>query len=311
MNFIENERLEKSPYVQLLTLGLYAIAGLVMTYIVALVALYFWYGEFMSADWLSPGDPKFITVSRTLISLQQIGLFLFPALVLAWGEKQRITEFYDFKKTRVELLLLVLLMMVFSMPLLEWVTSMNQQMVLPGFLKSVEEWMKAQEDTAMATTLELLKMKNIGDYLVNIVLIALLPAIAEELMFRGALQRSLGRMFQNPHFVIWLTAFIFSAIHVQFYGFFPRLLLGAAFGYIYFWTQSLWYSIFAHFLNNAYAVTTAWYMQKNNIPLSESDKTTYFQWYGYVISAILTFLVFKYFKNKSLKADGKQLDKSI
>ncbi|MBB2150157.1 CPBP family intramembrane glutamic endopeptidase [Pedobacter gandavensis] len=310
MNFIENERPEKSPYVQLLTLALYAIAGLVLTYVVALSGLYFWYGEMIDPSWLSPGNPKFIIVSRTLISLQQFGLFLFPALLMAWGERQKIPQFYHFKKIRIELLLLVILIMVLSMPTLEWVTQLNQQMVLPEFLKPIEQWMKTQEDSAMATTLELLKMNRIGDYLINIALIALLPAIAEEFMFRGAIQRALGRMFQNPHFVIWLTAFIFSAIHVQFYGFLPRLLLGAAFGYIYFWTKSLWYSIFAHFLNNAYAVTAAWYMQKNNIPLSESDKTTYFQWYGYLISAVLTFLVFKYFKNKS-RTDGKQLDKSI
>lgn len=310
MNFIEKKRPEKSPYVQLLTLGIYAILGLILTYVVAIATLYFRYGELIDTNWLSPGNAKFITVSRTLISLQQLGLFLLPALMLAWAERKKVTHFYDFKKTRIGYLLLVILMMGCSMPMMEWVTQFNQQMVFPEFLKSVELWMKDQEDTAMATTLELLKMKNIGDYLINITLIALLPAIAEELMFRGAIQRSFGRMFQNPHLVIWLTAFIFSAIHVQFYGFLPRLLLGAAFGYIYFWTKSLWYSIFAHFLNNAYAVTTAWYMQKNNIPLSESDKTTYFQWYAYIISAILTFLIFKYFKNKST-TDGKQLDKSI
>ncbi|WP_316819514.1 CPBP family intramembrane glutamic endopeptidase [Pedobacter gandavensis] len=310
MNFIENERPEKSPYVQLLTLGIYAVAGLLLTYLFAIGLLYFLYGELIDPDWLTPDNPKFITVSRTLISLQQLGLFLFPALLLAWGERQRISRFYDFKPTRTVFFIVVILMMVCAMPILEWVTQFNQKMVLPEFLKSVQAWMKVQEDTAMATTLELLKMKNAGDYFINIALIALLPAIAEELMFRGAIQRSLGRMFQNPHLVIWLTAFIFSAIHVQFYGFLPRLFLGAAFGYIYFWTRSLWYSIFAHFLNNAYAVTTAWYMQKNNIPLSESDKTTYFQWYGYIISAILTFLLFRYLKNKST-TDGKQLDKSI
>ncbi|WP_316750334.1 CPBP family intramembrane glutamic endopeptidase [Pedobacter gandavensis] len=310
MNFIENERPEKSPYVQLLTLGLYAIAGLIMTYVVGLAGLYLWYGEMIDANWLTPGDPKFIVVSRTLISLQQLGLFLLPAILLAWGEKAKATVFYDFKRTKIDLLILVVLMMVVSMPVLEWITQWNQQMVLPEFLKPMEQWMKAKEDEAMATTLEILKMKNIGDYLMNIALIALLPAIAEELMFRGAIQRSFGRMFQNPHLVIWLTAFIFSAIHVQFYGFLPRLLLGAAFGYIYFWSKSLWYSIFAHFLNNAYAVSAAWYMQKNNIPLSESDKTTWFQWYGYLISAVLTFLIFRYFKNKST-TDGKQLDKSI
>ena len=311
MNFIDQERLEKSPYVQLLTLGLYAIAGIILASLASVLSLYFWYGEMFNADWLNPGHPKNLVTMRIFIGMQQIGLFLLPALVLAWGEKQRVREFYGFKKVKVELMLLVILMMVFSMPILEWVTMVNMKMVLPGFLKPVEEWMRAQEDKNTETMVNLLKINHIGDYLISILLIAILPAIAEEMIFRGAIQRSLGRMFKNPHFVIWFTAFIFSAIHIQFYGFLPRLLLGAAFGYIYFWTQSLWYSMFAHFVNNAYAVTGAWYMQKNNIPLSEANKTTNFQWYGVLISVILTFLVFKYFKNKSLKADGKQLDKSI
>ncbi|MOA49826.1 CAAX amino terminal protease self- immunity [compost metagenome] len=86
---------------------------------------------------------------------------------------------------------------------------------------------------------------------------------------------------------------------MQFYGFLPRLCLGAAFGYLYFWSGSLWYAIFAHFINNAYAVCAAWYMQKNNIPLSEADKTLNIAWYGYIVSAILTFLLFRYFKTKT------------
>jgi len=311
MNLRESESAEKSPYLQLLSLVMYAIAGVLISLILTLLAFYVMYGEFMNYSWLEAANPKFVTVNRVMISLQQMGLFLVPALFLSLGEGKKMNVFYDFKTTKATFLLLTIALMAVSMPLVELSTQLNQKMAFPGFLKSIEEWMKSKEDAAMATTEALLKMDHIGTYLLNIILIGILPAVCEELMFRGAIQRTLGRIFSNPHVAIWLSAFVFSAIHLQFYGFLPRFLLGASFGYIYFWTKSLWYSIFAHFLNNAYAVTAAWYMQKNNIPLSESDKTAHFQWYGYVISVILTVLLFKYFKNKTSIADGEQLDKSI
>ncbi|AOM76604.1 CPBP family intramembrane glutamic endopeptidase [Pedobacter steynii] len=304
MNLTENERPEKSPYLQLLSLGLYAFAGVFVSSILSILVLYFVYGEFMNSSWLVVTDSKFVPVNRIMISFQQLGLFLAPALFLAIGERKKISSFYDFKQTKATLFLLIVGLMAVSMPVLEFSMQLNQKMILPGFLKSVEQWMKIQEETAMATTVALLKMDSMSAYLLNIALIGILPAIAEELMFRGAIQRSLGRVFRNPHVAIWVSAFVFSAIHIQFYGFLPRFLLGAGFGYIYLWSKNLWYSIFAHFLNNTYAVTAAWYMQKNNIPLSESDKVTYFQWYGYVISIVLIFLAFKYFKNKASKDDG-------
>ena len=136
-----------------------------------------------------------------------------------------------------------------------------------------------------------------------------MPAICEEFIFRGAVQRVIFRLKSNPHVAIWLSAFIFSAIHFQFYGFLPRLLLGAAFGYIYFWTGSIWYAVFAHFLNNAYAVVVAFYLQANNKSISGADDMN-LPWYGYVISAILTLVLFLQISNKS-KVESQKLKVEI
>ena len=165
--------------------------------------------------------------------------------------------------------------------------------------------MKAKESEAMRMTYLFLKVNGFGDFLINLFTIALVPAVAEELMFRGGVQRAFNRMFNNPHVAIWLAAFLFSAIHMQFYGFLPRLLLGALFGYIYVWTGSLWYAIFAHFINNAYAVCYAWYLQANNMPLNQTDATLNTPWYGYVISLVAGIYLLIYFKNKTNY--GKQL----
>jgi len=301
MNSIQKIREENNPFIQILMLVFYAIIGLVGVSFVALALIYFQYGGSILRDmsWMAGNNPYYLPAQRMILTAQQIGLFIVPALLLAKTEGQKLSTFYGFKRPKGELLFIVLLIMICAMPVLEWVTQLNEKMVLPDAFKGIEKWMKEAEDQGMETTKALLKMDNIGVFFLNIGMIALLPAIAEEMMFRAGLQRALSRMYNNPHFAIWFAAFIFSAIHMQFYGFLPRLLLGAAFGYLYFWSGSLWYAIVGHFINNAYAVCAAWYMQKNNIPLSEADKSLDIAWYGYVISAILTFLLFRYFKNKT------------
>ncbi|TDQ09557.1 CPBP family intramembrane glutamic endopeptidase [Pedobacter metabolipauper] len=301
MDFIQKERPENSGFIQLLMLIVYAIAGILIGSILAFILIFIIYGKqvLINPAILTGSDPNSIAGLQILMIATSAGLFLAPPLFLALTEGKRPSVFYGFKKPEIKLIALVFVIMTVSMPLMEWVALLNQKMVLPESLKELEHWMREKEDEAMRTTFLLLKMNSIKDLLINLFMIALLPGIAEELMFRGGIQRSFTKIVKNPHVAIWISAVIFSAIHFQFYGFFPRLLLGAGFGYLYFWSGSLWYAMFAHFLNNGYAVCAAWYMQKNNIPLSELDNTASFTWYGYVISFVLTILVFLYFKNKT------------
>ncbi|MET4138611.1 CPBP family intramembrane glutamic endopeptidase [Pedobacter sp. UYP1] len=309
MNFIYNEAEEKDAYIQLLMILCYTILGLVIGSVLSLAVVVAVYGTdgLSNAAVLMSGDASSAAVLKVSQVLTTGCMFILPPLMLAWTEKIKISNFYSFKKPTASLLFLVFLIMLCSMPLMEWVGLANQKMVLPEFLKPLENWMRSKEDEAMKMTILLLKTKNISDFLINILVIALLPAIGEELMFRGGIQRSFTKMFKNPHVAIWISAFIFSAIHLQFFGFFPRLFLGAAFGYIYWWTGSLWYAMLAHFLNNAYAVSVAWYLQKHNIPLTEADNSSNFPWYAYVISLILSIFLFKYLKNKTTSGNGKQL----
>ena len=94
---------------------------------------------------------------------------------------------------------------------------------------------------------------------------AILPAVGEELLFRGLLQQKLFSCFKNIHISIWITAFLFSALHLQFFGFFPRFLLGALLGYMFYWSGSLWLPIIAHFTNNALALLMSFFISKNMI----------------------------------------------
>ncbi|HMI05278.1 MAG TPA: CPBP family intramembrane glutamic endopeptidase [Pedobacter sp.] len=301
MSFIQKPREENSPYLQLLMLVGYALLGVIVFTIIAMIIIMAMYGMKAVTDpyVLSGAEPKYLPALQTMLIATSLGLFLCPAILLPLTEGKTPGKFYSFKKPDLKILGLVLVVMLVSMPFMEWVMLTNQKLVLPDFLKGLEHWIRRKEDETMQITLLLLKMAGTKELVVNLFMIALVPAVSEELMFRGGIQRTLGRVFKNPHVAIWLSAAVFSAIHVQFYGFLPRMLLGAGFGYVYLWSGSLWYSMLGHFINNAYAVCVAFYMQKHNMDISKMDSVPQFAWYGYLISFVLTILVFQILKKQT------------
>lgn len=124
---------------------------------------------------------------------------------------------------------------------------------LPENLKSMADELAGLEDRASAMLENLLK----SQLPLNLVFIAVVPALCEELFFRGFMLSNMRR-FMNVHVAIWLTAIVFSSLHGQIFGFMPRLLLGALFGYLVFWSGSLWPAVVAHFTNNAVAGIVAY-----------------------------------------------------
>jgi membrane protease YdiL (CAAX protease family) len=303
MSFIQKPREENNPYLQLLMLAGYALLGMIVFTLIAMVIIMVMYGMRAVTDpyVLSGANPKYLPALQSLLIATSLGLFFCPAILLPISEGKPPHRFYNFKKPDLKILGLVLLIMLVSMPFMEWVVLTNQKLTLPDFLKDLERWIRRKEDETMQVTILLLNMKGTGELLWNLLMIALVPAVSEELMFRGAIQRTFGRIFKNPHVAIWLSAALFSAIHIQFYGFLPRMLLGAGFGYIYLWSGSLWYSMLGHFINNAYAVCAAFYMQKHNMDISKMDSVPQFAWYGYVISFVLIILIFQIFKKQTIK----------
>lgn len=312
MDFLERHRSESSAYVQLLILTGYALAGLIVGSILSLIIILATsdHQSMMDLTNLSFDDPNALNALKTLQIITSIGLFMLPPIFLALTERQKISQFYNWKKPVLPMLGIIFLLMLVSLPITELSGFINQKMTLPDALKPLEAWMRAKETEAEQMTLKLLTMNTTTDFLVNLFMIAVLPGIAEELMFRGGVQRSFLKMFGNPHVAIWITAIIFSAIHVQFFGFLPRLFLGALFGYIYLWTKSLWYPMFAHFLNNGYAVCMALYYQKHNLPLDKIEETPAFNWMGYVLGLGLTAFLLLYLR-KQYTENGKQLDQSV
>lgn len=152
------------------------------------------------------------------------------------------------------LIIVALALMFVSIPITTTLTTWNEGMHLGGAFSGIEKWMKELEETAQALTDKMTNVDTIGGLLLNLLVIALIPAVGEEMTFRGVIQQSLTRRM-NPHIAIILSAAIFSFFHFQFFGFLPRLFLGILLGYMFYITGSLWTSILMHFVNNGAAVT--------------------------------------------------------
>jgi len=241
-----------------------------------------------------------------------IGMFVLPALLMGVIEKHRHT-YLDFRtEVNPSLWFLVVAILFFSAPVFEQAIKLNEQMRLPEALSGVENWMKVKEAEQKRLTDLLLSDTTYTGLLTSLIVVAVIAAIGEEFLFRGCVQGILTRWFKNPHTAIWLTAIIFSAIHLQFYGFLPRLLLGALFGYLLFWGKSIWLPVLAHFINNATATVYAFYLKRQGKSLDELDFSQQIPDYLYFISFVLTaVLLYQYYKTaikQNTRSYGKTLD---
>ncbi len=278
------------PFVELLILIFYAVLGAIFFSFLAIIFFLFFYksGDFyhlLSLDTLMD-DINFLRITQIFSSA---GIFIFGPFLFAKVRKYRFDDYFHFNhQVSAQLFILAFLLMLVSAPVLEFIVSLNNKMSFPESLKEIEFWMKAKELEAAELTKKLLVMNSYADLALNLLMIAALPAIGEELLFRGAMQNIFTKWFYNPHIAIWITAIIFSAIHVQFYGFFPRMLLGALFGYLLIWSNNLWLPIFGHFLNNGFAVLMAFVLQQRGKSIDEIEKADTFQTSAYAFSAIFT-----------------------
>ena len=149
--------------------------------------------------------------------------------------------------------------MLVAQPAINLIAWVNEQLTLPASLAPWEEWMKQMEEANAATVAQLLGERGVGALLANLVVVALMAALSEEVLFRGMIQGLFSD--QRVHTGVWVTAILFSLMHLQFYGFVPRMLMGALFGYVLVWTGSLWVPIVMHFVNNGLVVLlTSWFM---------------------------------------------------
>lgn len=254
---------DKKPISQLLVLLAFIFVSVLLFAILSMAASIFIFKIDVFALSTFSGDtqPNVINALKFMQFWQAIGLFVVPPIAWAYLVSTKKMELLGLSKTpNLIYTVIVMGLIIFGQPLINFFSELNQGLVLPSFMSGLEEWMKQSEEQGAIITKVFLKMNGVFDLTVNLLIIALLPAIGEELLFRGALQPLLLKTIKNKHVAIWLGAILFSAMHMQFYGFVPRMLLGAAFGYVYFWSGNLWLPIIGHFINNGTAVLLAYFI---------------------------------------------------
>jgi len=291
------------PAGQFFSLVLVIIACTIIGIVLAMgiiVALY-GFATFKNLGELGPNTPPDVLNSfRILQSISSVFMFLAPPIFFGYLVVHQPRSYLKFNTRFSPILLVVVFAIMFlSSPLMEVMVNLNQKMVFPDFLKGIYKWMRDSEDQAAKATQYLLKMKTTGDLLINLIMIAVLPAIAEEFMFRGAIQTIFTRWTKNPHWGIWIAAILFSAMHMQFFGFLPRMMLGVAFGYFVWWSGSIWTSVWGHFLNNGTAVVVTYLFQQKMISMNPDDQHV-FNYGAYAFSLIITVLLFIFYRKLTL-----------
>jgi membrane protease YdiL (CAAX protease family) len=187
--------------------------------------------------------------AAALITFIAAGVFYWKVV-----EKKALSELHFKAAPKPIVFITVFLIQLCFLPFNGWLQEINESMKLPESLAGLESFFQNMEDSLAEVTEFLTTFDSFIKMVVGFIVIAIVAGIGEELIFRGLIQRKLYKGLNNPHLAIWGAAIIFSAIHMQFYGFLPRMMLGALFGYLYLWTGNLWVPIAAHVFNNGFAV---------------------------------------------------------
>lgn len=210
-------------------------------------------------------NPNQVNAIKLLQFMSSLGGFFVPAILFALlkfpgGDFLRLRRRYTFW-----LLPMAALVLAFAGPFISFMYTLNQQLDLPSFLDPVEKMIRESADSNEKLTAIFIKMPTMQDLFINLIVVAIIPAIAEELFFRGCVQQVMKEWLRNAHLAIWITAFIFSFIHFEFYGFVPRMLLGGLLGYLFYWSGNLWVPIVAHAFVNGGQIILAYLHEHGTI----------------------------------------------
>ena len=240
-------------------------------------------------------DPTSDENMRTPFLLMQgigsiTGFILLPWLLLKYYYKGHLRDFSS-SVTSTQLVLLTVFIALFFMgvnaPFIEW----NQNFVFPEALSGLEEKLRALEDTLAKTSAFITNFDSAGQLFLGLIVVAVIPGIGEEFVFRGLVQNHIYGISKNIHVAIWVGALLFSLFHLQFYGLVPRMLLGAMFGYLYYFSGNIIYPMVAHFFNNGFTLVMLYLFQQNVVDYNIED-TEVLPWFQVIFTAFLTLVLF-------------------
>lgn len=237
-----------------------------------------------------------VNMIRSILGLNQLFTFLLPGLLTAFiiYKQEWFRRLYLGMSPSLKNWGLGVAILICALPLVQFTYWLNQQIPLP------QSWLEQEESTAVILKM-IMTYSAPYELFINLFLIAVLPAVGEEIIFRGLLQKNIEWVTKNAHIAIWMSAFLFSFIHMQFAGFIPRLILGAVLGYLFYFTQNLWVPIIAHLFNNGIQVL-ADYFYKEEISSIDVENIDSVPGYAGLISLVLVLGLFYLLKKNNHKS---------
>lgn len=288
-----------SSWIQLFFLILFAFFGLIITILISVVASSGNLDTLQSTDFL-----------RTIQVTQSFFVFFVPTCLFAYLFHSNPASFLKINKPiNLKFLSLAVILIICIQPFINLLGYYNELIRLPEPFAELEEWMRTMEESTKLLTEKLLITDSNLTFLFNIFVIAIVAGITEEFFFRGAIQQIFSRICKYKyHIAIWITAFIFSFIHFQFYGFIPRLILGALLGYIFLWSGNIWIAVIVHTCNNLIGVLLFHYFYGTPIyEKIETIGTEDMQWVAIISIVISGFIIYllskEYEKNNTEEID--------
>ena len=275
--------------------------GMVLILIFSIAGMFIFDSSFSDLQKVVSGfKDNEIQFTRYLLIVQDLAIFIIPScIIFRLLKSDTETGFEAFTVPRLKEVVLVIILAFCLFPITSFTGEINSAMEFPDWLSGVEKWMVEHEDKANGILDLLVPSDTVNVMILNLFMIAVLPAFAEEMIFRGVFQRIFSNLFKSGHIAIWITAFIFSAIHFQFYGFIPRFILGLVFGYLFLWSGTLWLPIIAHFVNNA--VPVVYTFAQGAEKLNAGTGISLWEQVGYLpVPLIISVVILVYFRNKSV-----------
>jgi len=266
--------------------------GLGLTIYISIVMMMGSGGDDVDTDMILRMDPVFLLAVQGIASvIMFIGV---PALFIGIALKIPFAAFFPkVSLSAVGLTLIISIsFMVVNSAIGEW--NMNLDFGNSDFAN----WAKTSEEQLKVLTEHITNFTSTSHFLLALVVVAIIPAIGEELLFRGLIQNMFAKAFANHHVAIWLTGFVFAAIHMQFFGVVPRMLLGVLFGYLYHWSGKLSIAMIGHLANNGLALIALYLAQKDVVEVTPEQMEQSAPWPAVLIFSVLSFVLIRAFYKK-------------
>jgi len=303
-------RLEgRSFFLKISVLVLLIAVFLLLTMVIGIVIAIPFFGldAVMHLTIMDNMDEKQTILLKFFQLINQLGVFVLPALAFAYLYNRKPVEYLHLdKRIPWRHLLLSIILIFVSMPAINRMVVWNEQMDLPDFFNGLETWMKNSETQTKQLTDAFLNVTSFIGLLGNLLIIAFLAAIGEELLFRGVILKLLMKSMKNIHLAVLISAILFSGLHMQFYGFLPRAILGILFGYVFIWSGSLWLPMVLHFIFNGISVVAAYLYNIGSITTDLDSLGNTPNNYVVLISVVVSLLILFYLQRIRVTSSAMQ-----